>query len=104
MTLRSARDVNFEFGSLFFLKVLLQHAGAIRPAKLFSPRDQGPIAGDFVVLDGLSRRDQRCVEHFFVVNFTGDFVSLFDMPSIAGHSTPFASTPCILKTCSSRLT
>src|SRR5215467_581472 len=64
--------------SFFFFEVFLENARAVGPTELFCPRDQGAIARDFVMLDGLSRRDQGCVQHFFIVYFAGDLIGFLD--------------------------
>src|SRR5207244_12417347 len=41
------------------IESLLQHAGAVVPAKEPSPGDQAAVAGDLVVLDGLRSGNER---------------------------------------------
>ena len=45
-----------------------------------SPRDQGPIASDFIVLDGLGGTDNGSIEDIFVRDFAGYFISLPQPP------------------------
>jgi hypothetical protein len=101
---RCVRRVTSTWHRLLFLpRGSAQDTGTVGPPELFRPRDQCFVAGNLIVFHGKRRSDQRCVEHFFVVDVGNDVASSIT-PSIAGKSIPLASTPCILNTCSSRLT
>jgi len=98
------KTVELLIRGLLLVEVLLKERSRSRCGELLGPRDQRPLARHFVMLDGLRRRDQGRVQHALVIDLAGDVSASSMMPSIAGQSTPLTSTPCILNTCSTRLT
>src|SRR3712207_1060583 len=63
-------------GRLFLIQDLVQDAGAIFAAELLGPGHEGAIAGDLVVLHGLSGSKQRGVENLRVVDLASDVLRL----------------------------
>jgi hypothetical protein len=51
----------------------MKEGGGFVMAKLLCPRDQRAVARHLVVLDCLSGRDQRGIEHWFLLDLTRDF-------------------------------
>ena len=63
-------------GHALLVERLLQHGGTVVTAELARPRDQAAVAGDLVVLGGLSSVDQCGVQHVLVGDLAGNLVGL----------------------------
>src|SRR6266700_3909706 len=61
-------------GRLLFLQGLLEDLGAVIAPELLGPGDQGAIARDLIVLDGLRRGDHGRVENVLVVDIADDVI------------------------------
>src|SRR5262249_28208648 len=82
-------------GRLFLLKVLLKQSRAIVAAQLFRPRDQGAVARDLVVLNGLRRSNERGIQNRLVPDLAGNLFCLVDDAVNGGgiRPTPASSGP-----------
>src|SRR5216684_5469467 len=63
-------------GRLLFLQGLLEDLGAVITPELLGPGDQGAIARDLIVLDGLRRGDHGRIENVLVVDVADDVIRL----------------------------
>ena len=82
----------------FLIEVLLQDGSAVAAAEHVCPCDQRAVAGDFIVLDGLGGGDKAASRTLLSSTSPATSLASSRMPSMAGQSTPLASTPCIWKT------
>ena len=68
----SKRDrIELGVGRLFLIEVARQEADHFVVTELLGPCDQRTVPADLVMLDGLRARDDRHIQHDFVVHFAG---------------------------------
>src|SRR3712207_3313637 len=80
--------VELLIGRLFLIQDLVQDAGAIVAAELLGPSHESAVAGDLVMLHGLSGGQKSSVENLRIGDLARDFLSLVDdaVDGRAGHA------------------
>jgi len=97
---REGHLVQLCIGRLLLIESLLEDCSTIAAAELIGPSDQCAITRDFVMFDGLRRSYESGIQNLRIFDSPETLLASSRMPSMAGQSTPEASTPCILNTCS----